>query len=1052
MATISNIFSNLNDVLKTNSNTDETRSYNKKNTNIQLQTPALSQGSKFKKYQKKIYKNTEKSMENVNSKEGFESSIDRPNRLVKRSNRVINRTNIIENRSQNIQVIQNEYNTALEEYQGLLRRLNGSTTSYLRRVNPNNPYLDKTVRFSTGHICYVTKQGVVKFIPTMDIWNSVNAPKEYINLNIPWDQSYSTPGTVIPTTPPLVSGTFMELNQALGDEGENVFVDSLVNNPTSKYLGCYNDVEPFQDIAFVPIMTPTNSHTYGLHASSIFMNDYNNFGPWAAFDKNPNTFWHSASYTDGGRHSYNGTTGEYEGSVSFPCRDRNGNQVTVRGEYLWLEIGLGAIVTKYEIQGRQGCCGQPNGRTPNSWVIIGGVYNQAYEIIDTRTNEGLSSEMRAYTISNPKSFNHYIFLTTNCGNPGNRDGMRYSVQISQWNLVSNTSWNFRNEQRAMRFDDLGFMTKDQCKNYALDNGFKYYGLQHVQQNGTAQCLISNDLARSQMYGRSDNNVNFLPLWHTHTGNRGGSAYLTNDGRLIILERGTNKHIWFSPNAPQSCWWSGYVNPDSIQGSYGGNCIGRPVGIDCGNPSPNQSYQADGLANNLHPQLRNEALRRVGNAESVFSYSSLSEWTGGDPAHCCAKTVNYAYQCGGSAFKTGSGGGEAPGGMMNFDCSREVAACSFRLVVQDDGNLCIYQDNVTNAIWCSMTNGRQREPHSLFEASKGKFGVPYLTSGQTLLPGEWVGNANGSALLMMQHDGNLVLYTSEPVLTCRKTSNGDIMGGDWVNALYEIEEMGKKENMGEVGYVDSDSVLYTYPSSNVRYTNDYKRFPGKDSGGHDIPGAAYGGATLEQCKQSCNDTTECAGFTFNTQHNVCFPKNANMYPEGNLQNVPIADVYVRGKTVRNPPFGGSRNVNSIDSVEYQRYKKMTTIPSSVGLANITSAQKQQLESLQRRLNTLSTRLVNLTGNFSNGENLVNNRITRNTETIEGFRNNDDNYLTQLKEIRQEIRNFDMKNMENILDDSNIIVLKENYTYLLWSILAVGTVIMTMNISTFKKSTF
>ena len=523
--------------------------------------------------------------------------------------------------------------------------------------------------------------------------------------------------------------------------------------------------------------------------------------------------------------------------------------------------------------------------------------------------------------------------------------------------------------------------------------------------------------------------------------------VTHEGRLMIREAGTGAELWFSPNSPKQCWWSGYVNPDSVQGSYGGNCVGKPKGIDCGQPS-GESYPADGLVGNLNTQLKNIALKKTGK-ESTFSYSSLSEWTGGDPAYCCAKTVNYSYQCGGGEFKTGSGGGEAPGGVMNFDCSKEVAACSFKLVVQDDGNLCLYQDGVTNAIWCTMTNGRQKDPYSGWVATKGKYGVPYLTSGQVLYPGEWIGNSNGTAMLSMQNDGNLVLYTSESLESCKKNSNGDMVGTGWINAVYEINQMGNKQNIGNVGFVDGDSLLYTYPSSNVKYTNDYKKYPGKDSSGYDIPGAAYGGATIDQCKQSCIGTTDCAGFAFDTSNSVCYPKNANMYPKGNIQNLSHIDLYVRGKTMRNPPYGASKNMNNIDSVEYEKYIKGGEFPSSFGLTNISSVQKQQLDQLETKLNLLSNQMVNSTGKFSNGENLVNNRISSNTETIEGFQSGD-NYLTQLKDIRAEIKNFDIKHMENILDDSNINVLKENYRYMLWSILALGTVMISMNVSTFKKS--
>jgi hypothetical protein len=191
------------------------------------------------------------------------------------------------NRQANIDQLRKEYDTTLAEYTTLMNKLTGATNGFFDRVNPNNPYLNKTVVFTTGHVCYVTNQGVVKYISNMEIWRSSNIPQEVqVNLNIPWHDSYSTPGTPIPTNPPLISGTFVQLGQSFGNEGENVFVNQLVSNPQDKYIGCYNDKPQATEIKFVPKMNSSNTVSgYTSRASSIYLNDNNIWGPWAAFDK-----------------------------------------------------------------------------------------------------------------------------------------------------------------------------------------------------------------------------------------------------------------------------------------------------------------------------------------------------------------------------------------------------------------------------------------------------------------------------------------------------------------------------------------------------------------------------------------------------------------------------------------------------------------------------------------------------------------------------------------------------------------------------------------------
>ena len=49
----------------------------------------------------------------------------------------------------------------------------------------------------------------------------------------------------------------------------------------------------------------------------------------------------------------------------------------------------------------------------------------------------------------------------------------------------------------------------------------------------------------------------------------------------------------------------------------------------------------------------------------------------------------------------------------------------------------------------------------------------------------------------------------------------------------------------------------------------------------------------------------------------------------------------------------------------------------------------------------------------------------------------------KFVNKKIKNYD-SNYENILQDSDVVVLQQNYDYLFWSIIAITTVIISMNI--------
>ena len=88
----------------------------------------------------------------------------------------------------------------------------------------------------------------------------------------------------------------MQKGQSCGNEGKNVFVNSLVTNADSSYVGCYNNIAPATEVMFIPVMGNSNkANGFEAYASSIYANDNNFTGPWNAFDNNVNTWWHSST-------------------------------------------------------------------------------------------------------------------------------------------------------------------------------------------------------------------------------------------------------------------------------------------------------------------------------------------------------------------------------------------------------------------------------------------------------------------------------------------------------------------------------------------------------------------------------------------------------------------------------------------------------------------------------------------------------------------------------------------------------------------------------------
>jgi hypothetical protein len=1009
-------------------------------------SPALNQGIKFKDYQNKFSNPLDK--KSISIKEGFETGasdksdsneISEANILATQSNEIV-QENDFSYKQKQIENLRAQYHEKLVKYQELMARINGSANNYLDRVN-NNPYLGKNIRFTTGHVCYVTQQGVVKHIPNPAIWDSIadknKCPsKTYIDVNLPWLPEYDTPGMSI-TELNLITGTPMESGQSCGFAGKNVFVNSLVNNPKERYLGCYNDKPSSTDILFVPIMNSTNNVSgYKSYASSNYQNN-NAWGPWSAFNRNSRTFWHSQV---SGSTNYNGTTGVYIGNNKDAIKKvtlKNGLVAEIRGENLQINLPDFKTLTKYDIQGRQDCCNNPNARTPNSWYIIGWDGGKWVEV-DKQENTYKSRdqktgyELRTYYITNPKQYNSYMFITTNCGHPDDRSGNRYCVQISQWNLYTSSDYTFTDDKRAMTWNpaEIGYTDLETCKKYAVDNGWQYFGLQDAKADGTAACLVSNDLARSVIYGRG---YKYSPveLWSTKTAGGTGNVGLLNNQGSLVVNNSSGAAVWASPGA----------QPSNYLGCYADCSLGRGL----------PEFRGWSTYESCQRMARDAKVKYFG-LQFTQPNGQSECWTGNDVVR--ATSMGKANNC--TTLNNIQVGGGCSNAIYNTNNDANSFIYSY-LSLENNGNLCIYRgtspsDN-QGLIWQSQTNGKTKENNPNFTAAKSKFGKSWIPNGTTLAAGDWIGSDNGSIYLIMQSDGNLVLNTSQNTLACSTNSKGQQVGGGWVNALYELLPSPFKQNIGKIGYVDEENVLHEYTSNNISLTDTYTKFNKVDTYGNDIPGAAYGGANIDQCKSSCNNNKNCYGFVFDNTNKVCYPKTSAMWPYGGpLRPLTYTDTYIRGKAPIAPPIGVSKDVENIDSVQYQMYVTGGKLEGKYGLANATSAEQEELDKLQTEMASLSNQIASLTDEFGEGTSNAQNQSVDNTTGLQ-------NYLQKDIAVQAEIDKMDPtkrsaqaptegfrlnNNIDKILQDSDIVVLQKNYDYLFWTILAAGSVVVAMNI--------
>ena len=925
---------------------------------------SLDHGTKFNKYKSKLYKN---------DIEGF---------LVPPSKAVLEETDIT--RTQNERdALQQEYQNTLGQYDKLRAQVTGNTENYLKRVNPENPYLNKTVRFSTGQNAYVTNQGVVKLIPSDEIGKSVGVPPSSINLGAPWDDSYAIPGTPIPTMPPLISGSALQKGQSIGYEGQNVYVDKLITNSTATYLGCYEDTNTLTFVGDEPpvvslIHNGEFSHPVIGNNKHHTISNSSSVPGWTFYAKlinNSKDWGYPIPYPVGNQ------------CVSIQTTDNISQTLQ--------NLVVGSYSLTFYACGRD-CCDKSGKGNPINVLL---------------------NDSSFYTVEPP--VNVWTRYTT-----------QFSVTLAGSNTLSfKGTWTSGDRSSALQGISIGLTTSstggsythEMCKQRAIDDGHSFFALQDVNtETGKGYCSVTDDMIGATKNGSSYAVSGVTGLWSSATsGQSGNSARLNSAGSLEVINS-SGTVVYSTPS----------VNPTNYMGCY-----------------KDAKSRAIPLYNKGSQGYNKESCRQLAE-DSGNTYYGTQNSSNGEKAQCSfSNDLGHVTMYGkaDNCYKLSDGswsGGPWSNAVYTADPEQKN---NYFLILQDDGNMCIYRgasptDN-QGIVWSSNTVGKQKEANPQY--SSGKFGKNWITVGETLASGDFIVSSNGKIFLIMNSDGNLVLYTSVKALNCKRMDRNIIGGGQGANALYSLDQTGFKTELSTLSYIGPNSEMYSYPSSEMELAETYSQITGYDSAGNDL--ISFGGATIDSCKAKCNETQDCYGFVYNNSTQTCYTKDKNMYPNTQKQMIPTAELYVRTRRPKNQPPSISTVVNSVDSLKHHNYiSSGKDIRSAYNLNKPNDLQQQELDQLRGKLDLLSKQMIDMTSNLKKKGGLVGSRIQTNTQTVEGFTNGvQGGYLTQLNNTNKRINEY-TTNLDHIVDDSQTVFLQHNYEYLLWSAIALGTGIMALSI--------
>lgn len=238
--------------------------------------------------------------------------------------------------------------------------------------------------------------------------------------------------------------------------------------------------------------------------------------------------------------------------------------------------------------------------------------------------------------------------------------------------------------------------------------------------------------------------------------------------------------------------------------------------------------------------------------------------------------------------------------------------------------------------------------------------------------------------------------------------------------------------------NTNTTLYVRESQiQPQYSNTYTTYYGQDSSGYDVANNPILNSTNESCQDTCNNSPLCAGYVYS--NGSCWIKYK--IPTSNITTASdeTTNVYIRNTQLT--PYNTSNYVK-IDTNSWNSYVNNGTQMSYTDNPNIkqnllTNSEQSELNEMEVQLYLLATQISNKIQYFEKNNVSINNQLKL---SIDEFKKN----VEQIKDIKIETGRYTNTNTTNsMLSDSDLVVLKSNYSYLGFSILAIIIVIITMN---------
>ena len=343
----------------------------------------------------------------------------------------------------------------------------------------------------------------------------------------------------------------------------------------------------------------------------------------------------------------------------------------------------------------------------------------------------------------------------------------------------------------------------------------------------------------------------------------------------------------------------------------------------------------------------------------------------------------------------------------------------------------YNDSATSPAMTSVGNGSATYSFSTCKEAATSSGNKYFAL---------QGTSAGSSKCFVSNDLSTAKKYGE-AKPCTKSLDDKNYGNNGINAIYKMNELGDASLVGKMGYVDFNSELKEFPSSMIGLESTYDRY---DNYGTTLTSiATLQNATYDSAASKCSSSSSYYGFTLDSSTNVAEFYGKEIINPSNRILKPNTTLYIRGQTIQNLNNSCNKQVTNIDSTQWKNYVKKSGYMSpstTCDLSNaITNASKKS-DIIQNQIIVTAKKIVKILNDLNKKSVSINNTTGLNTTTIQSNIQKYNDVIVQMSEFTDVREN----NISNIVKESDIKVLQENYGYMFWSILAIATVIVTMNI--------